>query len=71
MASKVKLTAGDVRLMRDVALAKFAQLIGPAPEQLTNLVREGLMVWHWNGGIPIYELTPAGRAHLASSGKDD
>lgn len=58
------MTEGDRRLLTDCAVCGFA-LIGPAPEQLTGLVRQGLLEWRWNGGIPIYEVTKAGRDALA------
>lgn len=53
-------------LMRDCLLTTYAQLIGPPPEILTDLVRRRLVEWRWNGGIPIYYVTDLGRAALKS-----
>lgn len=53
--SEHNITEGDRRLLVDCAVCGFA-LIGPAPEQLTDLVRRGL--WHiWFGpdGAPLIE----------------
>jgi hypothetical protein len=58
-------------LMRDVLLTSYAQLLGPAPEILTGLVRKGLVEWKWNGGVPIYFVTEAGRSLLSRPKQGD
>jgi hypothetical protein len=61
------LTADQKDLLRAINACGFSQLIGPAPEILTELVRDGLAQWHWNDGIPIYSLTDAG-VHALTQG---
>jgi hypothetical protein len=64
------LSPDEVRLLRDVFLVSFAQLMqgSTTPEILTDLVCKGALVWHWNGGIPIYEVTDAGREAMKGHG---
>lgn len=60
-------TADQLALMCDVLFVRYAQLLGPAPEILTDLVRAGLVVWCWSEGVPIYELTAQGRATVQAA----
>lgn len=58
------MTNDQRRFMQDVLLTRYAHLIGSAPEMLTELVRDGFVEWEWNGGVPVYSITDAGRAAL-------
>ena len=61
------ITKTERALIRDVLLTSYAQLISPAPEILTELVRKGFVEWRWNGGVPIYYVTEAGRIAVMGS----
>lgn len=63
----MQLSGDEFRLMRDVLVVSYARLMGPAPEILTDLVRKGAIVWEWNGGIPIYKITDAGREAMRAN----
>jgi len=63
----MSLSFDERRLLRDFAITGFQLLMGSTtPEIVTDLTRKGFLVWHWNGGIPIYEVTETGRAALRS-----
>ena len=62
-------SADDIRLLRSIALTKYAPLVGPPPAMVTDMVHDGLLEWRWEGGIPIYELTPAGHELLRTDGE--
>lgn len=61
-----QLSDTEKRLIRDCLLVSYAQLLGPTPAILTDLVRRGFVEWQWNGGIPIYFVTDAGRKAVTS-----
>lgn len=57
------LTDDECRLLRDFHVTGFALLMGSScPDIVRKLTAHDLLKWHWNGGVPIYEVTDAGRA---------
>lgn len=78
MAGKVKLTEAQERELRKAADNHFGQTRRPASgnglvqagwrRKVRSLVSLGLLEQNAHGD---YDITPAGRAHLSSSGKTD
>lgn len=58
---KPELSGDERRLLRDFAITGFQLLSDATPEIVADLTHKGLLTWHWNGGVPIYEVTEAGR----------
>lgn len=62
------LTDDERRLLRDFQVTGFVLISEDRrPDIVHKLLAERFLKWHWNGGVPLYEVTEAGRAALATT----